>query len=245
MSAARPPEGARAAADGEGLVLRIVVVEDHDLLREATVAMLCAHGHRAVGLVCAEEVDEQARQTLTDLYVIDVNLPGEDGFALAQRLRAARPGVGILMTTARTQVGDRVAGYGSGADIYLPKPVDPAELLAAVQSLGQRLRSVAAPAGALVLDTRLRRLGGRGDAVSLTHAEASLLVAFAQAAQHTLERWQVAMHLGLHNLPAERGTLDVRMSQLRAKLLQAGATRPALQAIRGHGYRLCVAVSVG
>ncbi|WP_326544102.1 response regulator transcription factor [Pseudorhodoferax sp.] len=224
--------------------LSIVVVEDHDLLREATVATLCAHGHHAVGLVCAEDVDTLAGAALPDLFVIDVGLPGEDGFGLAQRLRAARPAVGIVMTTARTRIGDRVAGYGSGADIYLPKPVDPAELLAAVHALGQRLRLADPAAGQLRLDVQQQLLHGAGGTVPLTHAEALLLAALAQAAARTLDRWQVAVHLGLDRRLADRSSLDVRVSQLRRKLLQAGAPRPAVQAIRGHGYRLGVPVSV-
>lgn len=225
--------------------LSIVVVEDHDVLRDATVAMLRAHGHAAIGLYCAEEVDERPAAALADLYVLDLALPGQDGLALARRLRAARPGVGIVMTTARTGIDARVAGYGSGADIYLPKPVDPAELLAAVQALGQRLRPVDTATPGFQLDVQQQRLTGRSGAVLLTRTETVLLAALAQADEHQLERWQVATHLGLDHRLVDRANLDVRVSQLRRKLLEAGAERPALQAVRGRGYRLCVGVSVG
>lgn len=225
-------------------MLSIVVVEDHDLLREATVAMLRANGHAALGLFCAEEVDEQPAAALADLYVVDLNLPGQDGLALTRRLRAARPGVGIVMVTARTGIDARVAGYGSGADIYLPKPVDPAELLAAVQALGQRLQPSAVGGEGLRLEALGQRLAGPAGAVALTLAESQMLTAFAQAAAQTLERWQVAQLFGLGDRAGDRATLDVRVSQLRHKLLQAGAERPGLQAIRGHGYRLCVPLVV-
>lgn len=225
-------------------MLSIVVVEDHDVLREATVAMLRANGHAALGLVCAEEVDEQPAAALPDLYVVDLNLPGQDGLALARRLRAARPGVGIVMVTARTGIDARVAGYDSGADIYLPKPVDPAELLAAVRALGQRLQPLAVSGEGLRLEAMGQRLVGPAGAVALTLAELQVLAALAQAAAQTLERWQVAQLCGLGNGASARASLDVRMSQLRHKLLQAGAARPGLQAIRGHGYRLCVPLLV-
>lgn len=238
------PPGAGTQGQAGAVPLRIVVVEDHDLLREATVAMLNGHGHRAVGVVCAEDVDTLLLATLPDLYVIDVGLPGEDGFVLARRLRAARPSVGIVMTTARTRIGDRVTGYGSGADIYLPKPVDPDELLAAVLALGHRLRPAAPDADGLRLDVRQQRLHGAHTAVALTRAETTLLAALAQAGTQTLSRWQVATHMGLDNRLDERATLDVRISQLRHKLHDAGAARPALQAVRGHGYRLCVPLTI-
>lgn len=220
--------------------LNILVVEDHDMLREVTVALLQAHGHQARGAMCAEEVDDLPGLELPDLYVIDLNLPGEDGLSLARRLRRARPGVGVIMATARTQLADRVAGYGHGADIYLPKPVDPAELLAAVQALGQRIRQV--PQEQLLqLDVqRLRLQGPQGELVHLTPTEVQLLVALSQAAQQTLARWQVAVHLKLDTAGSQRTNLDVRLSQLRKKLREAGAPEPCLQAIRNHGYRLCV-----
>lgn len=218
--------------------LNILVVEDHDMLRDATVAMLQSHGHRARGVLCAEDLDA-LDAALPDLYVIDLNLPGEDGLSLARRLRQARPGVGIVMATARTQLHDRVAGYGSGADIYLPKPVDPAELLAAVRALGQRIRP-ADSGQALRLNLQGLRLAGPQASVVLSAAEAQLLVALAQAPLQTLERRQVAVHLKLDSRDALRTNLDVRLSLLRKKLREAGAPDPCLQAIRNHGYRLCV-----
>lgn len=221
--------------------LNILVVEDHDVLRELTVALLQSRGHHARGVVRAADVDALDGPP-PDLYVIDLNLPGEDGLSLARRLRQARPGVGIVMTTARTQLHDRVAGYGSGADLYLSKPVDPAELLAAVQALGQRLRPVDDGQG-LRLDVQGLRLRGPLTSVVLSAAEAQLLLALAQAPQQTLERWQAALHLKLDSRDAQRANLEVRLSQLRKKLREAGAPDPCLQAIRNHGYRLCVQIA--
>lgn len=126
--------------------MNILVVEDNDSLRQATVAMLIRHGHWTTGLVCAEDLDDLRLNPQPDLFIIDLNLPGEDGLSLSRRLRAAQPLVGIIMVTARSLLGDKLAGYESGADLYLAKPVDPAELLAAVESLGRRLhRTAGAP----------------------------------------------------------------------------------------------------
>lgn len=228
--------------------LNIVVVEDHDMLREATVTMLRAHGHRVQGVTCAEEVDELSTaldrllSDAPDLYVIDLSLPGEDGLSLARRLRHVRAGVGIVMATARTQLEDRINGYDHGADIYLPKPVAPDELLAAVNALGHRIKPPS-DEDALELDMRRRQVTGPNGAVALSAAEAQLLLALAQASLQTLERWQVAVHLGLDTDDAPRANVDVRLSQLRKKLRDAGAPESCLQAIRNVGYRLCVAIT--
>lgn len=223
--------------------LSILVVEDHDMLRDATIALLRENGHDARGARCAEDVDDLRGMSLPDLYVIDLGLPGEDGLSLARRLRQARPGVGIIMATARTLIDDRVAGYHSGADIYLPKPVDPVELLAAIRALSHRIKP-AVSEHALQLDVQRLRLRGPSGDVTLTATEAGLLTALAQANLQTLERWQVAVHLKLDDGEGQRASLDVRLSQLRKKLRDAGAGEPCLQSIRNHGYRLCLPISI-
>jgi DNA-binding response OmpR family regulator len=120
--------------------LNIVLVEDHDLLRTVTQSVLTDSGHKVLALSCSEEVDDAISSMSPDLYILDLNLPGEDGLSLAKRIRQSHPRVGIIMTTARTDVADRLDGYESGADIYLPKPTDPSELLAAAVALARRLR---------------------------------------------------------------------------------------------------------
>lgn len=119
--------------------LNIVLVEDHDLLRTVTESVLKEAGHQVLALTCAEEVDEALSFMNPDLYILDLNLPGEDGLTLSRRIRKSHPRVGIIMTTARTDISDRLDGYESGADIYLPKPTDPSELLAAAVALARRL----------------------------------------------------------------------------------------------------------
>jgi DNA-binding response OmpR family regulator len=125
--------------------LNIVVVEDHDDLRELTCLALSHRGHHVVGLSCAEELEDQAGGGPVDVFVIDLNLPGEDGISLTQRLRHVYPLVGIVMLTARSQNKDKVLGYDSGADLYMTKPVNFEELCAAIQSFARR-RQASAPA---------------------------------------------------------------------------------------------------
>jgi DNA-binding NarL/FixJ family response regulator len=151
--------------DYEQNPLGIVVVEDNAALLAVTVNALRLAGHSVSGVGSAEEFMAGIKLETVDVAVIDLNLAGRDGIWLAQQLRAVRPRVGIVMVTARVSLQDRLAGYGIGADIYLPKPVEPGELVAAVQALGRRLLS--APVGEAALEPlpatlprRLKEIGG-------------------------------------------------------------------------------------
>jgi DNA-binding response OmpR family regulator len=225
--------------------LNILVVEDHDFLREVTVDMLCQHGHQASGVACAEDIDDFTGNLLPDLYLIDLNLPGEDGLSLAKRIRGSHPAVGIIMVTARHQLQDKVAGYQSGADIYLAKPVEPEELLAAIESLRRRLKpDHDSSAETLIVDVQRLMLRGPLGETALSQAEATLLSAFASAAGQSLERWQVALKLGQGDAGFSESSLEVRIGRLRRKLSDVGGTLPAIKAIRSVGYKLCLAICV-
>lgn len=217
----------------------VMVVEDNDALREATLAMLGQAGYHAVGTASAEEVDDLPLPHAPDLYVIDLNLPGEDGLSLAERLRKAQPKAGIVITTARTQTGDRVVGYAVGADIYMPKPVDPQELLAALTALAKRVRRESGDALFRLNDQQLLLRGPAGEC-RLSDAEVRLLVALSSAKDQTLERWQVAVQLSPDREEISADNLQNRLSQLRKKILSCGADGDVIKAIRGSGYRLCV-----
>ena len=143
--------------------LNIVVVEDNDDLRDLTCQVLTNEGHRAMGLSCAEELEDMAGGEPADIFLIDINLPGESGISLSKRIRQAQPFVGIIIISARTDLDDKVIGYDSGADVYLPKPVAMEELLAAVSAVQRRIdQSQADASGEPVLQNR-SRVGSIGD----------------------------------------------------------------------------------
>jgi DNA-binding response OmpR family regulator len=119
--------------------VRIIVVEDHDDLREATVDALARMGHGVRGLARAELLDGEFPTFRPHLLVLDLNLPGEDGISLARRFRRSHPGIGIVMVTARNQTEQKIDGYDSGADIYLTKPVSIDEVAAAIHALSRRI----------------------------------------------------------------------------------------------------------
>ncbi len=226
--------------------LSIVLVEDNEDLRELTADALRAEGHQVVALSCAEELEDKARGVSADLFLIDLNLPGEDGFSLSRRIRQVQPMVGIAIISARSDLHDKVQGYDCGADIYLSKPVPFAELRAAINSFARRRQvqhaQVATPTGTLRLQQRV--LAGPADRVRLTGSEETLLTALARAPQGKLETWQLSEIFGVDSADVSKTSLEVRITRLRKKLIQAGAESHCLESIRGVGYQLQVPVQV-
>jgi DNA-binding response OmpR family regulator len=222
--------------------LSIAVVEDHDFLRVSTVNLLRERGYRAEGYFCAEDLVEDNIIIQPDLYIIDLNLPGEDGLSLAKRIRAARSDVGIVMVTARGHIQDKVQGYASGADIYLPKPVDPDELLAVVDRFSHKVMQDKVVSGDAVFSYSKLLLEKDAQHVHLTQSEGNLLNAFLMAPSQILERWQVMEVMAVKGETISDASMEVRIGTLRKKLTSIGVTTPSIQSIRKLGYRLCLAL---
>lgn len=218
--------------------LRIIVIEDYDALREAICDALSQDGHQVVGLSMAEEVDDETTGFVSDLYIIDINLPGEDGISLAQRIRRSQPDVGIVIVSARSSVEDRIGGYESGANVYLTKPLALEELRAVVNSIVQRLSFVEkSRTSSITLSPLKMVVTGPSGNIRLTQSEISLIAALSRAPQRTLEHWQIAAHLG-NGEEISKENLEVKLGRLRKKLASCGVEAPAIQSLRGVGYRL-------
>jgi DNA-binding response OmpR family regulator len=147
-----------------------------------------------------------------------------------------------VITTARTQIGDKVVGYESGADLYLSKPVHPRELIAGIASLGKRLNRDATDASTdhqLHLQVARLQLTGSKGPVELTAGELVVLVALARAPGRTLERWQLAEVICAGGDTPSAATLEMRMARLRKKLAEAGSEPPYIKARHKVGYTLC------
>ena len=220
--------------------LNITLVEDNDALRTATQAVLEREGHRVLAVSMAEDVDDTPATAPVDAYVIDLNLPGEDGIQLAQRLREAQPSAIIVMVTARSRLEDRLAGYNTGADAYLTKPIDPQELIAVLQSCIRRanLRADQTP-DTLWLDQSRSLLIGDNGRIEMTHTEMMLAVALTRAPGRRLERWQAMQIIDPKDKGLSTSSLEMRITSLRRKLTAAGATDRPIRAIHGWGYMLC------
>jgi len=220
-------------------MLNVAVIEDNDDLREVMVETLRRGGYRATGMESAEAMIDQTNDEPIDIMVIDVNLPGEDGFSLTRRLRAVQPRTGIIMVTGRNRDTDRKAGFEGGADIFLTKPVSIDELNAAVASLQRRLGVGADATSRLTLDMRTRALIGSKASVEVRPQEAALLGAFARAPDLRLESWQILEIFERSGWSYSRTNVGVAVFRLGRKLRDAGADPRPIRSIRNWGYRLC------
>ena len=222
--------------------LSIAVVEDHHDLRDAMMDALRSRGHAVHGMDSAEAFIEWPGQA--EVLVLDLNLPGEDGLHLSQRLRQSHPRLGIIMVTARGLPSERVAGYEAGADMYLIKPVALDELCGAVSSLARRMR-VDQSQDALWLKVAAMQVGSDGRApVALSAAQTTLLAAFCRAPDQRLESWQIIELLGQGDARDPKAATELQVVRLRKKLGAAGVEGASIQAIRGWGYQLAVKLSL-
>lgn len=225
------------------IALKILLVEDNDELREATLDFFEGQGHIARGVPLAEDVTDIVGGFVPDVYVIDLNLPDEDGLSLTRRLRTSHPSAGIVITTARTKIGDKVLGYESGADIYLTKPVHPEELMAGVAALGKRQRIQTQPPDALILDGSQRLLRGIRATVELSTIDAHILSALTRAPDQRLDRWKVAQLISEGRpTPPTAASMEMRIARLRKKMSAAGAPHLCIKALHKMGYALCCTV---
>ena len=224
--------------------LNIVLVEDHDILRQMLAQALQEANHTVVALSCAEELEDVAAGQPVDVFLVDLNLPGENGLSLTERLRAAYPLAGIIIVTARSGLNDKLEGYTHGADLYLTKPLEVPELCAAVAAQGrrrQRVQGLLAQQNTYTLLQQQLQLTKTGHPpVSMSPAEAGILVTFARAPGQRLAYWQIAETLGLDLQTYAKASLEVRIVRLRKKLVEAGAPATCIEAVRGHGYQLCI-----
>lgn len=227
--------------------IEIAIVEDHTDLRLMLVGHLSANGYSVFGAGSAEELDGHIARHPVDLLVLDLNLPGEDGLSIARRLRRVSPHLQIIILSARTDEDDRIRGYASGADAYLPKPVSPNELLAAIRSAERRIHSTRQQNQGtrfIILDVQKRQVRGPNGIVSLGTTELALLKAIASAPGRRLD-YQRLIELG-EPVPEERGkaALEVRIFRLRRKLIEAGADDPPIIALWKEGYQLAVPLQI-
>ncbi len=228
--------------------LNIVLVEDHDILRQMVTQALQEAGHQVVALSCAEELEDVAGGQSVDVFLIDINLPGEDGMSLTSRVRAAYPLAGLVIMSARSALQDKLEGYDRGADLYLTKPIEVPELCAAISALGRRRDRVSSlmqqqQAELFTLQEQQMRISKAGQApVALTAAETSILVAFSRAPGQRVAYWQIAETLDLNTYP--KASLEVRIVRLRKKLVEGGAPAACIESVRNHGYQLCISLQV-
>jgi two-component system phosphate regulon response regulator OmpR len=221
----------------------IVVVEDEPVQRRMLADYLARQNFRVSSLADGAALRRFVARELPAVVMLDVGLPGEDGFALARWLREKSGRVGIIMVTAAGDTVDRVVGLESGADDYIAKPFEPRELLARVKSVLRR--AAGAPAegprirfGRRVLDLERRVLAdpADGNEEPLTASEFDLLKIFAENPNRPLLRdWllEVTAH---REAEAFDRAIDLRVARLRRKVEIDPSHPQAIRTVRGVGY---------
>jgi len=224
------------ASDG----VRVLVVED-----EVKLAGLIRRGLREEGLLAdvavkGEDALWMAQATAYDVILLDVMLPGIDGFATCRRLREDDVRSPILMLTARDAVEDRIEGLDTGADDYLAKPFDFGELLARVRALARRgpvEQGLVLRVGDLELDPATRAVRRAGTEISLSTKEFQLLEVFMRHPGEVLSRYQLLEGAWDAEYEHRSNVIDVYVRYLREKLDRPFGVE-TLETVRGAGYRL-------
>lgn len=220
--------------------MRILLVED-----EPGAAQMLTKGLReqTYAVDVAEDGDAaiyQASINDYDLILLDVMLPGKNGFEVCRELRAAGLAMPVLMLTARDAVEDRIAGLNTGADDYLTKPFDFQELLARVRALFRRgpvLSSETIEVADLVINTSARRVRRAGSRIELTAKEYALLEYLARRAGQVVGRADIAEHVWDENFDPFSNLIEVYVQRLRRKIDDNHSTK-LLRTRRGEGYLL-------
>ncbi|MHC5021528.1 MAG: response regulator transcription factor [Planctomycetota bacterium] len=221
--------------------MRILLVEDEAMLREGLEDLLTGAGHEVVGAGDGEVALTRGTEERFDLVLLDLMLPKIDGIEVCRKLRMARPGLPILMLTARGAEEDKVRGLKAGADDYLTKPFGTKELLARVEAFERRAAAMpGAPevveADGCTIDLGRCHFGRDGTESPLTAREVGILRwlhrhrARAVSRSELLEQvWNVPGHL-------ETRTVDVTIANLRRKIERDSAAPCIIVSVKGVGY---------
>lgn len=224
--------------------LKILILEDNDDLRQGWLMFFQSRGHSVRGITLAEELLDTSADFNPDVYVIDLNLPDADGLDVVKRLRVTQPNIPVVITTARTHIGDKVLGYDSGADIYFTKPIDPQELLAGITALAKRRTAATSAEGTLYLQLERHQLRGPIFTIDLTPSETTLLAGLVRAAGQPLARWQIAELLGANDELPSDAMVEMRITRLRKRLTEAGAEGQTIKSAYKLGYVLTCKVVI-
>ena len=221
--------------------MRVLIVEDEPKMAHLIRRALRAERMAADIAPSGEEAVWKAGATSYDVIVLDVMLPGIDGFETCQRLRDDEVWAPILLLTARDGVEDRVSGLDGGADDYMTKPFAFEELAARLRALVRRRaaeRPVVLEAGDLRLDPTTHQ-AWRGDAdLNLSAKEFALLHAFMRRAGEVLSRFELLEQAWDESYEHRSNIIDVYVRMLRDKIDRPFGTE-SIETVRGAGYRLC------
>jgi len=219
--------------------MKILIVEDEKLLADSLKALLGSKGFEAEAVYNGEDGKEYALLGIYDLLILDVMMPGLNGYEVARQVRASRCSTPILMLTARGDLEDRIEGLNAGADYYLTKPFDSRELLACINALlrrqGNQVNEMKFGNTALELGTGMLICGAKN--VRLSAREFDIMRALLQAGGNNLPKEVILSRVWGYDSNAVENHVEVYVGFLRKKLRSIGSN-VIIEAVRRLGYHL-------
>ncbi|MCA1945137.1 MAG: response regulator transcription factor [Desulfovibrio sp.] len=223
---------------------KILVVEDDPAILRGLLDVLIFNGYQAVGAEDGVQGEQMALVESFDCVLLDVMLPGKDGFSVCKTLRKKKPGLAIIMLTAKGAENDVVEGFQSGADDYVTKPFSLRELMVRVEAVlrrsGRRMGDERLELGGLVFDGAALELSAEGrPAEPLTRREMEILLYLRRRYPAVVGRQELLRDVwGYPDADIETRTVDIHMTKLRKKIALLAGERQFIATVRGEGYRL-------
>ncbi|WP_323017103.1 response regulator transcription factor [Castellaniella sp.] len=220
--------------------MRVLVIEDDTTLGHALQEFLGGQGYAVDWLQSGDRVEGAVAGQSYDLLLLDLNLPGLNGLEVLQRLRAGGSQIPVLILTARDGLDDRVAGLDAGADDYVTKPFELAELAARVRAMARRHAGQAQTileCGPLAFDTVGRQIRVSGKRLALSVRELSVLEMLMARPGRVVTKQQIVNSLSAWDADFSENAVEVYVYRLRKRLDGTGAS---IQTVRGFGYLLDV-----
>ncbi len=226
---------------------RILVVEDEDVIRDFVVLNLKRNGYEVVDVNCGEaalDVFDKSGGNF-DVALLDIMMPGIDGFTVCKEIRKRSQAIGIIMLSAKSQEMDKVGALMYGADDYITKPFGPAELVARVDAIHRRVtlmnQSRQEPSeitsGPFILNERSRTLKKNGEIIELTQVEFQLMEYFLKNINAALDRNDILSKVWGENYFGDPKIVDVNIRRLRMKIEDEPSNPRYLTTVWGHGYK--------
>ena len=228
---------------------KILVCEDEDVIRDFVVINLQRAGYTVVDVGCGEDalrVFDEANGDF-DIALLDIMMPGIDGFQVCKTLRAKSNTLGIIMLSAKTQEMDKVNGLMIGADDYVTKPFSPSELVARVDAIYRRvcMRENTAhmpkviESGCFRLDQKSRTVSKNGEVIDLTQVEYQIMELFLKNQNVALDRNQILTEIWGDNYYGDIKIVDVNIRRLRMKVEEEPSNPKYIYTVWGYGYKWC------
>lgn len=226
---------------------RILVCEDEDAIRDFVVINLKRAGYDVTDVNCGEEAlrvfDEEKGNF--DIVLLDIMMPGIDGFTVCKKLREKSSTPGIIMLTAKTQEMDKVNGLMIGADDYITKPFSPSELTARVDAIYRRVRmsfvkddkSTVLESGPFALNVKSRTVTKNGVPIDLTQVEYQILEYFMNNKNTALDRSSILNHIWGESYYGDDKIVDVNIRRIRLKIEDEPSNPQYIMTIWGYGYK--------